>query len=104
MTSETKKFIEPRDVIGLSLHCVKCRATILLPLSKEIFINKLYGCPHCGMPWLRSLQGGSIETTVVDCIGKLTELKELLAGEHFSGLRLALEVKIDEEPREAAHK
>lgn len=98
MTSQTKRFIELSDILSLHFECAHCGAALLIPLSKEIFVKKLYACPHCGRQWIKRLEGGSIESTISDCVERLKALKEALSGGLYDGFCLTLEVKGEEEP------
>jgi hypothetical protein len=98
MTSQTKKFIEMRDIIGLRLQCThtECQATLLLPLSKAIDVNRLIVCPHCQRPWIRT-NGDTMEPLIATCMDKLKTLANEL--KNYKGLSLMLEIKSDEAER-----
>jgi hypothetical protein len=63
MTSQTKHFIELRDIVGLRLECrnKKCDASLLVGLNNEdgnlssllaANNNVLGNCPACGRAWM----------------------------------------------------
>ena len=97
MTSQTKRFIQLSDILGLHFECTHCDSTLLIPLSREIFIKKLYACPHCGNPWIKRLEGGSVESVISDCIERLKALREALTGGLYDSFSLTLEVKNEDE-------
>ena len=54
MTTQTKKFIEIADIIGLRFECKneECRANLWLPLIEDINrTHPLQKCPNCGKAW-----------------------------------------------------
>jgi len=56
MTSQTKKFIEVADIIGLRFECRNehCGASLTLTMLEAINRNSpLKECPNCGKQWAR---------------------------------------------------
>ena len=58
MTSQTKKFIELADIIGVRIECrnTKCGASLLLTDNQIMTIagessSTLFKCPACGSSW-----------------------------------------------------
>jgi hypothetical protein len=49
MTSETRTFIEAKDVVGIELSCKDCAAKITFPISKPLKMG--VACPNCGAKW-----------------------------------------------------
>ncbi|MGB9488893.1 MAG: hypothetical protein WCA92_00385 [Terriglobales bacterium] len=48
MTSETRTFIEAKDIAGIEMECQQCRSTVFYPIAaleeaKKIIAN----CPQC---------------------------------------------------------
>lgn len=93
MTSETRKFIEPRDIIGVRLECVHCKAILLLPFDRPFDLEHLRICPHCHVPWTRLPNGQSVEAAILQCVDKVQTLNALLENKQFDGFSLMLEVK-----------
>lgn len=96
MTSETKKFIETRDIIGIRLECTRCKAALLLPftgLPQLLDFERLRVCPHCQIPWTRLPDGSSAEAAVMQCVDKVRVLNALLETGRYSGFSLMLEIK-----------
>jgi hypothetical protein len=98
MTSQTQKFIEMSDIIGLRFQCTHqdCGAVLLLSMTKPLEVKRLATCPHCNRPWLRT-NGGTVELLLAECMEKLRTLDSELKG--YKGISLMLEVK--QEPKEA---
>ncbi len=77
MTSQTKKFIELADLLGLRFQCNECKASLFLPLTKDVNASRLRSCPHCNHPWLavtNGTSGTSVYSDVsnlVDAVGRL---------------------------------
>jgi hypothetical protein len=54
MTSQTKKFIEISDIVGLRFDCKnpECGASLSLPLNQGVNrTDTVQRCPHCGKSW-----------------------------------------------------
>src|ERR1017187_8363995 len=98
MTTQTKKFIEPSDILGLRLECADCHATLLLPISKHVKIKQLYGCPHCQRPWVRLPDGATAEIAIADCMMHIKTLSGMLSDGRYNGFSLSLEIKEETEP------
>jgi hypothetical protein len=78
MTTQTKRFIELQDVLGLRFECKECHASLSLPLTKDLNASRLRTCPHCNNPWLSMMAGptggSTVEgdvTALVDAIKRL---------------------------------
>jgi DNA-directed RNA polymerase subunit RPC12/RpoP len=97
MTTQTKKFIDPKDVIALYFECAGCKASFSLPLAEKIDVKKLAVCPHCQRPWLRSVEGSSIETALSECIEKLKALSSYLGKAPYNGFTLKFEITKENE-------
>lgn len=97
MTTQTQKFIEPSDIIGLRLECAKCHAILLLPISGEIEVKRLYVCPNCERPWIRLPNGSTAEVEIEQCMAHIKTLNGLLSRGQYNGFLLSLEVKADED-------
>jgi len=93
MTSQTKKFIEPSDILGLRLDCADCGATLLLPISHEVKIKQIYVCPHCQIPWVKLPNGSTAELAIAECMERIKTLSQLLGSGQFEGFSLLLEIK-----------
>lgn len=93
MTTQTKKFIEPSDILSLRLECAKCHATLLLPISGEIEVKRLYVCPNCERPWVRLPSGATAELAIADCVTHIKTLTGMLSGGQYNGFSLSLEIK-----------
>lgn len=103
MTSQTKRFIEVSDIVGVRLECKKCGCALLLGLSHKDAIanllepaNKILStCPTCGGIWA-SLPNGllAFDTEIKDFFRRMEQIKEI---ESKFGFRLSLEVR-EEKP------
>ena len=56
MTSQTKKFIDLWDIVGVQLQCRKCNASLLvggdtLRSIADAHNDALWKCPTCGNSW-----------------------------------------------------
>lgn len=54
MTSQTKKFIEISDMVGLRFECKnpQCGVSLSLPMQQGVSrTDTLQRCPHCGKAW-----------------------------------------------------
>jgi len=96
MTTQTKKFITPEDVIGLRIKCShsQCQAEIVLPIDKPLEAKNLAFCPICRRPWLRE-EHNSLEVAVDHAVQALTNLKSGLKSGHWN-FALTLEIKPEE--------
>ncbi len=90
MTSQTRKFIEIADIVGLRFECknAECGASLSLPLHQGVNrTDTLKNCPHCGKQW-----------TMLNDSDYAVQLKRLLdllrlLGEAPIGCRFTFEIK-----------
>jgi hypothetical protein len=48
MTSETRTFVESKDIAGIEVECRRCHSTVFYPLATLEDEGKLKpNCPHC---------------------------------------------------------
>ena len=105
MTSETKRFIELSDIIGLRLKCSSCECSLLLDTQKEggpidnlMASNNatLSKCPTCGEGWTQFRERGEPwDSDIKDLLRKLRLLKRV---EKNFGCSLSLEIKEEKKP------
>jgi hypothetical protein len=101
MTSQTKRFIEMSDIIGLQLECKKCGISLLA--SGQTLTTTLVDphnmtlsqCPTCGTPW-------TVPASYPTQMGYDTEVKKFLRMieamrniEEQIGCRIRFEIKDD---------
>jgi hypothetical protein len=95
MTSQTKKFIEISDMVGLRFDCKnpECGVSLSLPMQQGVSrTDTLQRCPHCGTPWTKL---GDSDYAVQ--FKRLLDLLRTLSDAPL-GCRFSLEIK--PEPRE----
>jgi hypothetical protein len=93
MTSQTKVFLDPSDIVALRLECKQCGATLTLALSGAIEAKKLRTCPHCNNPWTM-MHEKTIEPLVEKVINSLSSLNRSMDESGFPwGCSLTLEIK-----------
>src|SRR5580700_4119964 len=100
MTSQTKKYIEFSDIIGLRLECKKCGCALLLGLEKdpptvETFLSNsnkvLSSCPTCGATWTGLPDGRlSFDSEIKDFFRRLRYVQN---EESKFGCAVSLEIK-----------
>jgi DNA-directed RNA polymerase subunit RPC12/RpoP len=93
MTVQAKKFIAPGDVAAMRIDCTRCGASLSIPISGSIRIDRLYGCPNCNEPWLKLPSGASLDLEVRNCVAALNELAQRLKHKEYGGFNLHLEVR-----------
>jgi hypothetical protein len=76
MTSQTRKFIEIADIIGLRFDCKakECGASLTLATFEAINRNSpLKECPNCGKQWALLTEADYQHEfkTLVDCLRKI---------------------------------
>jgi hypothetical protein len=104
MTTQTKKFIELRDLLGLRFQCNECGASLFLPFSQNVNAARLRSCPHCNHPWLSVTIGAAGGSSIEGDVSKLVDAVMRLAS-HFDGTpggfpvgcSLAIEVTSDQQ-------
>jgi hypothetical protein len=95
MTTQTKKYIELSDIVGLRFACKneKCGAVLTLPLAENINLtHPLQKCPHCGVGWA-VINGSGYEGYVQRFIEGIKRMEQPF------GFALTLELK--DEPKSA---
>lgn len=99
MTSQTKRFIELSDVVGIRLECRKCGCALLLDTNHKDALDNLLNpankilstCPACGNLWAGLPDGRmAFDTEVKDLFRRLEQVKVL---ETKFGFSLSLEIK-----------
>jgi hypothetical protein len=71
----------------------ECKATIFLPLDKEINVKRLGACPICQRPWLTN-SGNTLVLSVESAIDRIKDLKAQMASGQW-GVSITLEVTND---------
>jgi hypothetical protein len=109
MTSQTKKFIELSDIVGLRLECKTCGCALLIEISRtdgtlENLLAKtnsvLSQCPTCGSQWTSAPTGLlAFDSEVKELFRQMRDLKKI---EAKFGCLLTLEIK--GEPEQSASK
>jgi DNA-directed RNA polymerase subunit RPC12/RpoP len=98
MTTQTKKFIELLDLLGLRFQCNECGASLFLPLNQSVNATRLRSCPHCNHPWLSVSIGTAGATSIESSVSDFVDAAKRLAsnfkgGSGFPvGCSLAIEV------------
>ena len=103
MTSQTKKFIELSDVIGVRFACKKCGCALFLDIHRDndtmnnllASANKILSkCPTCASPWA-SLPDGRLafDSEIKDFFRRMQQVKEI---ESKFGCTINLEIKDEE--------
>jgi hypothetical protein len=101
MTSETKRFIELSDIVGLRLLCRSCGCSLLVDIEREdgpvvnlisSTTSTLMKCPTCGEGWtqFRERGGDPWDSEVKEFLRKMRFLRQI---ESKFGFALALEIK-----------
>jgi hypothetical protein len=99
MTSQTKKFIEVSDIVGLRLECGSCGCSLLIETHREDgSINSLMTsgndvltkCPTCAHPWVQASQTRLYDSEIKELFRKI---KDLRAVSKYYGCIVTLEIK-----------
>ena len=96
MTVQAKKFIAPGDIVAMRIDCRGCGASLSIPISSVIKVEKILGCSYCNEPWLRLTSGATADLAVRECLAGIYKLAGMLDGKQFPGFGLQLELR--EEP------
>ena len=86
MTTETHFFIEPQDILGIELECVKCGTK--LSLKPGGFGRRIRECPSCQEVWLEP------DTQEHRLVGKFLADVEALNGS-LEGRNFTLRIQIN---------
>jgi uncharacterized radical SAM superfamily protein len=99
MTSQTKKFIELSDIVGMRFECnnQECRAIFLLPMLDGINrCHPLKKCPNCAKGWAVLATDGGVEVGYEATIKQFVDAVKEMQKAKF-GFSFMLELK--EEPK-----
>jgi hypothetical protein len=97
MTIQTKRYIEPNDIVALRFTCRRqgCGAALVVGISETLNIASLRVCPHCSEPWTRdALRDLSIEPIIAEFVKTAKQLISTMryrAG-HAGGFYIDLEI------------
>ncbi len=104
MTSETKRFIELSDIVGLRLLCRSCGCSLLVDIGREdgpllnlisSTTSTLMKCPTCGEGWTQLRERGDPwDSNIKDFLRKMQFLRRV---ESNFGCALGLEIKEEDE-------
>jgi hypothetical protein len=75
MTTQTRKFIELADILGMRFDCKKCHASLSLP--PENSPRPPRDCPNCGSNWTEMPDGNDHKDdfkVLVDAIAAVSRL------------------------------
>lgn len=102
MTSQSKTYIEPKDIIAVQFECNKCSASVSLPIS--INMNFAHACPNCGAAWTSVMQS-SIQKDLKECADAIAGLalslknwEKIIAVGGSKGFTLSLEISEEASP------
>ena len=105
MTTQTKKFIEPSDILALRFECKSCGSELLISSLRDISKREEYGklndCPVCCKPWA-SIGGSTCEPTIAEFLTALNKLRGMLGthqGAFPAGFSLMIEIKDKEQAK-----
>ena len=100
MTSETKRFIELSDIIGIRVKCRSCGCSLLIDATKDdgpignlmLAHNSVLGiCPTCSHPWTATQPGRATwDSDIKEFVRKMQSLKRAVG---TLGCALELEIK-----------
>jgi hypothetical protein len=98
MTTQTKTFIEPSDILGIRLECGECGMTVTLPISRTMSFKGLGYCPNCNEAWL-VMPHDTIESEIAEFMGAARTLahrldiwKEISESKQRKGFSVSLEI------------
>jgi hypothetical protein len=106
MTTQTKTFIDPSDILGIRLECGNCGMAVTMPVGREMNFKGLGYCQNCNEPWLVMLMT-TMEPEIADYIRSTRALarrlewwKETLKTNGNKGFDLSLEIATETEENE----
>lgn|SRR5579862_7527656 len=77
MTSETRTFIELRDITGIELECRGCQTRIFTPL--HVRLDKIgVSCPSCGNEWFQMTSDPRTGSTLCPAMDQLRAMIDKL--------------------------
>lgn len=98
MTSQTRRFIELADVLGLHLECKHCHTALSLPMPETTLGKRvLASCPTCQRDWI-VLNGTSYEEAFKNFIESVKRLARHLDGEYAAPFGCSVRLEIKHEP------
>ncbi len=86
MTSETRLFVEPEDLLGVEFTCGHCGARLLYQLPKQP-VRIAHTCPNCN----EAFYGAEKRIGFEDFFALLTAMPKLTEG---SRLKIRLQVNV----------
>jgi hypothetical protein len=102
MTTQTKTFIEPSDILARKFTCDDCGCTLSVPVTRDLSRNeekgKLDKCPMCRRFWVSNGET-SHQLAIAGFITGLSTLQ--LTVSKKLGFTLGLEIKPEEDPKDA---
>ena len=102
MTTQTKTFIEPSDILALKFTCDDCGCTLSVPVTRDLSKpeekGKLDNCPMCRRFWV-SRGDTSCHLEIAGFITGLNTLQQTVSKK--LGFTLALEIKPEEDSEES---
>ena len=102
MTSQTKKFIEIEDIIGIQIECKKCHISLLVSGDtmrslSDAHNDALYRCPSCHADWTAPM--GSTLSGYDDEVKKFMRMLDKMSGiNERLGCQIRFEVKDEIKP------
>jgi len=101
MSTQTKQFIQPSDILAVVFECNNCHAKVTLPVAKSTQFGALGTCPNCQTPWLHAGQN-TCEPVLTKCtesiaetVDRLERWEEILKASNSKGFSLTLEISPD---------
>jgi len=101
MTTETRIFLEPRDVQGIEVACPECRLSVFYPIDVKAMIKIGPNCFHCGHKLFDQLDnrqkiGGGISYPGIDSIQEIAGHLRALKRQDRTDIHADIRFRLDE--------
>jgi uncharacterized protein (DUF983 family) len=90
MTSETRAYIEPQDILGVEFECGRCRTRLFYELPAKP-VRVVHQCPNCNEPFYGPTRAEDFQAF----FALLTGIRRLTEG---SNVKLKLQVASPKQP------
>lgn len=98
MSSQTKEFIDPADILAVQVACKGCHLVMAVPLAEAERLLKFITCPVCNERWLQ-VGSSTLVPDLENCVAALNSAiaalqrwPGLLDAANAKGFALTLEI------------
>lgn len=104
MTTQTKTYIDPSDIVAVRVECKKCGCTVSIPISRTMSFSGLDQCKNCNSQMFRVAmttiepEMKSLADAIQAASDRVKSWQEVAMTMGGKGFAVSLEIKAESKP------